>query len=156
MIETTNSRNTPDSHHICSPEAMEALAASLAPRLTGGMVVALVGDLGTGKSVFTRAAARELGVTDTMPSPSYTLVEEYLGTTAVLHIDLYRLADEDEFELLGVAEHMQEAVTFVEWADRAPSFLSAADLSIHISVDADRPECRWCEVRWSDALEDEQ
>ena len=103
--------------------ATEALARALAPRLAAGDLVALVGGLGVGKSVFARAliGARlaAIGRAESVPSPSYTLVQTYdLGEVELWHADLYRLGSLDEIAELGLEEAFAEAITVVEWADR--------------------------------------
>jgi len=114
-----------------------------------GTVVCLHGELGTGKSILARAIARALGVSERMPSPTYTLVEEYQGGVAVLHIDLYRMSEEEEFEMLGIGEEMERSVSLVEWADRAPTLAAAADISIHLRIDPTNTDCRTCTVESS-------
>ncbi len=131
---------------LCGVSETEELARSIAPILTPGSVVCLQGELGTGKSVLARAIATALGVTDRMPSPTYTLVEEYLGRLPVLHIDLYRLSDEEEFEMLGITDEMEHSVSLVEWADRAPELSARADITIRLQMDPTDPECRQCTV----------
>ena len=121
---------------------MEALGTELASLCSEGTVVTLAGELGVGKSVLARAIARALGVTDRMPSPSYTLVEEYPGDPLVLHIDLYRLTDAEEFALLGLDDSMGSAVSLVEWADRAPELLHQSALRVTILFDTENPACR--------------
>jgi tRNA threonylcarbamoyl adenosine modification protein YjeE len=114
--------------------------------LTEGVIVCLLGDLGAGKSVLARAIAAALDVTDRMPSPTYTLVEEYSGRVPVLHIDLYRLGNEEEFEMLGIGEEMERSVSLVEWADRAPSLTARADITIRLKTDRSDSDCRLCTV----------
>lgn len=122
-----------------SPEETALAARRLAPALKPGMIVCLMGDLGAGKSVFARALAGALGVTDPMPSPTFTIVHEYLGSRGlpVLHVDLYRLSGEDEFFYLGIEESMEQAITIVEWPERAPSLLERAHVSVTITVEED-------------------
>ncbi len=116
--------------HSCSEDQTRKLGHSLASRLAPGTVLCVAGSLGTGKSVLLRSVARALGVTDPMPSPSYSIVHEYLGRVPVLHVDLYRLSGEEEFDLLGIEEAMAAAVTLVEWPDRAPSLQKRASVSV--------------------------
>ncbi|MDA3948830.1 MAG: tRNA (adenosine(37)-N6)-threonylcarbamoyltransferase complex ATPase subunit type 1 TsaE [Spirochaeta sp.] len=135
-------------HTLHSVAETEAFSRNLAAAVKPGMVIGLVGDLGAGKSVCVRAAGVALGITDRMPSPSYTLVEEYrVGETVVFHIDLYRLADAEEFYLLGVEERFGEAITFIEWIDRAPEIARRADVIVEFSIDHDNGDYRTVRVR---------
>jgi tRNA threonylcarbamoyl adenosine modification protein YjeE len=136
------SPNSPSAVIACSPEDTEEIGRDLAAGLAAGQVVAVRGDLGVGKSVLVRAAAARLGVTERMPSPSYTIVEQYEARVPVLHVDLYRIVEEAEFEMLGIEEQMERAVTFVEWPERAPQFLLSADIEVTIEIDPGRDGCR--------------
>ena len=91
-----------------------------------GDVIALVGDLGTGKTYFVKGVARGAGVAspDEVSSPSFTLVQEYAGRVPFYHIDLYRLENEYEAEELGLEDYLRgDAITAIEWADRLFSLL---------------------------------
>jgi len=101
---------------------LEELASRVAQVLGPGDVVVLSGEVGTGKTTFVRAAARSLGVTDRVTSPTYQLARGYEGLkdgqrVTVNHMDLYRLEDQDVLELEDYLE--PDAVTFIEWADPA-------------------------------------
>jgi tRNA threonylcarbamoyladenosine biosynthesis protein TsaE len=107
-------------------EAMlEELASRVARVLGPGDVVVLSGEVGTGKSTFVRAAARSLGVTDRMTSPTYQLARGYEGlrdgrSVTVNHMDLYRLEGIEERDVLELEDYLEpDAVTFIEWADPA-------------------------------------
>lgn len=94
--------------------------------LQPGDVVALVGELGTGKTQFIKgiAAGVQVGNPTYISSPSFTLINEYRGKTPFYHIDLFRLKTEKEVEELGLEEYFgSEGITAVEWADRIPSLL---------------------------------
>jgi tRNA threonylcarbamoyladenosine biosynthesis protein TsaE len=94
--------------------------------LLRGDVVALVGELGTGKTQFIKGLAAGAGVRDTryISSPSFTLINEYTGKMPLYHIDLFRLREEKEAEELGLEEYLGgEGITAIEWADRIPSLL---------------------------------
>jgi tRNA threonylcarbamoyladenosine biosynthesis protein TsaE len=134
--------------HPCTPEETAAIGREIAGSLRPGDVVGLRGDLGTGKSVLARAIAGALGVDESMPSPSYTLVEEYTGRYPVLHVDLYRLADEEEFAMLGLDESMEVSVSLIEWIDRAPGIEATAVVAVHLEIDPHNVECRHCSVGW--------
>lgn len=111
-----------------------ALADAL-PRPVAG-VIALEGSLGAGKSTLARALLRELGVSGTIRSPTYTLVEPYDSPAgAVLHMDCYRLGDAEELEMLGLRDSPPEtSLWLVEWPERAAEALPAIDLTIHLTL----------------------
>ena len=105
--------------------ALQGLASKVARVLGPGDVVVLSGEVGTGKSTFVRAAARSLGVTDRVTSPTYQLARGYEGLkdgrrVTVNHMDLYRLEGIEERDVLELEDYLEpEAVTFIEWADPA-------------------------------------
>lgn len=134
----------PTRYRSCSEEETQSIGASLAAGLKPGDLVCVQGELGTGKSVLLRSCAAALGVDEPMPSPSYTIVHEYLGTVPVLHVDLYRLSGEEEFELLGIDEAMSVSVTLVEWPERAPGLMDQATVLVVIGWE---DECRVIEIR---------
>ena len=118
--------------------ATEALATALAaalPASTAGLTLLLRGDLGTGKSTFARALIRALGHSGPVPSPTYTLVEPYdLPGGMVYHIDLYRVAAEEELRYLGWTE-LDEGFRIVEWPDRAPGIAARADIAVELEYE---------------------
>jgi len=94
--------------------------------LQPGDVVALIGDLGTGKTQFIKGLAEGVGVGKAtyVSSPSFTLINEYPGRTPLYHIDLFRLESEKEAEGLGLEEYVRgNGITAIEWADKIPSLL---------------------------------
>lgn len=101
-----------------SPEETEAVGERLGKALGGGEVIAYIGDLGAGKTAFTRGLARGLGICDRVTSPTYTIVNEYLGGRLPLfHFDLYRLSDPEELYDLGFEEYPDRGgVCAVEWS----------------------------------------
>jgi len=106
-------------------------------RLLGpGNVVALVGELGTGKTHLIKGLAGGAGVRrfSYVSSPSFTLIHEYPGKVPVIHIDLFRLGTEREAEDLGLEEYFQgQGIIVIEWADKIPSLLPKDVLHIHLS-----------------------
>jgi tRNA threonylcarbamoyladenosine biosynthesis protein TsaE len=122
---------------VADPEAMRALGMRLGRILAAGDVVALVGDLGAGKTVLTQGLARGLGIAATtpIPSPTFTLVNEHVGgRVPLVHADLYRLEVERELTQLGLVERLgEDEVVVVEWADRFPRILPPDRLEIVIT-----------------------
>lgn len=118
-----------------SEEETEALGARLAAVLTPGTVVAFTGDLGAGKTAFTRGLARGLGVTDRVTSPTFTIVNEYEGGRLPLfHFDMYRLASSEELFDIGWEDYLQRGgVCTVEWSENVSDALEEDALSVEIS-----------------------
>jgi tRNA threonylcarbamoyladenosine biosynthesis protein TsaE len=106
------------------------IAATLGP----GTVLLLVGDLGAGKTAFTRGIAEGLGVDpNEVSSPTFTLVQEYRGgRVPLVHVDLYRLNDPRDIEDLGLEELGSEAVLVIEWAEKLPR---APDNAIRVRLE---------------------
>jgi tRNA threonylcarbamoyladenosine biosynthesis protein TsaE len=102
-----------------SPAETEALGESLAHQLTAGAVIAYTGDLGAGKTAFTRGLARGLGVQERVTSPTFTIVNEYLGGRLPLfHFDMYRLGSSDELYDIGWEDYLARGgVCAVEWSE---------------------------------------
>lgn len=112
----------------------ERFSAAL-PTPPDGLTVLLEGELGAGKSTFARGLIRALGHSGPVPSPTYTLVEPYeLPSTTVYHVDLYRVAAEEELRYLGWNE-LDDGLRLVEWPDRAPQLAGTADLRLRLSYD---------------------
>jgi tRNA threonylcarbamoyladenosine biosynthesis protein TsaE len=106
-----------------SPEETEAIAADLAARLHPGDVVFLHGELGTGKTTFVRGAARALGVTGPVSSPTFTIGHRYEAPVPVAHLDLYRIAGLDPEEWGDLEPYFDGTVAFVEWPDHGREWL---------------------------------
>ena len=115
-----------------SPEETMAFSRKLAGLLQAGDVIALEGDLGAGKTTFTKGLAQGLGITRTVNSPTFTIIKEYSGGTLPLyHMDVYRV--EDAFEDLGFDEYFEgNGITVVEWAHLIDAQLPDQILTIQL------------------------
>ena len=114
----------PASHQTTAPEETEAIGAELARALSAGEVVLV--DLGAGKTTFVRGAARSLGVTVPVTSPTFTIGQRYPAPVPVAHVDLFRIADlgAEDPELL--ADYLApDTITFVEWPSHGESEVAA-------------------------------
>jgi tRNA threonylcarbamoyladenosine biosynthesis protein TsaE len=109
-----------------SPDETEALAARLAERLAPGDVVTISGELGAGKTTFVRGAARALGVTGPVSSPTFTIGHRYDAPTPVAHLDLYRIAGLDPEEWGDLEPYFDGTVAFVEWPEHGGDWLPEA------------------------------
>ncbi|RWZ50107.1 tRNA (adenosine(37)-N6)-threonylcarbamoyltransferase complex ATPase subunit type 1 TsaE [Halobacillus fulvus] len=117
-----------------SPEETQALARKLGERLNPGDVCTLEGDLGAGKTTFTKGLGVGLGVKRTINSPTFTIIKEYQGRMPFYHMDVYRLEDSDED--LGFEEYFNgDGVTVVEWAHFIEEYLPPERLDITIRYD---------------------
>jgi len=121
-----------------SPDETYAIASDFAERLRPGDVIALVGELGAGKTRFVQGLAHGLGVSDStyVRSPSFTLMNEYDGGRLRLyHFDFYRLVEPEELGDLGLDEYFYgDGVTVVEWADRFPGSMPDKAKTIEFSI----------------------
>ncbi len=112
--------------------ATEAAGARLAPELRGGMVIAVNGELGAGKTTLVRGCLRALGWMGRVKSPTYTLVEYYpFSSLYFYHFDFYRFTDPSEWETTGLADCFRnDAACVVEWPERVGALLPQPDLSL--------------------------
>jgi tRNA threonylcarbamoyladenosine biosynthesis protein TsaE len=112
------------------------LGRELGAQLAEGDVIALIGDLGGGKTWFTKGIALGLGIdSDTIVSPTFTLVNEYHGTHSLYHIDLYRLTTNSEVMALGLEEYLSgNGIAVIEWADRWPDELPEGTIQVELRM----------------------
>jgi tRNA threonylcarbamoyl adenosine modification protein YjeE len=115
-------------------DATARLGSGIAGGLTRGDAVALWGDLGAGKTTLARAILRALGVTEDVPSPTFTLVQGYDTRPPVAHYDLYRLKSAREMQELGFEDALADGAVLVEWPERAPEALPPDALHVRLSV----------------------
>ena len=117
-----------------SPEETEQIGYTLAQKLLPGMVIAYEGDLGAGKTAFTRGLARGLGCTEQVTSPTYTIVNEYLsGKMPLFHFDMYRLTCSDDLFDIGWEDYLERGgICAVEWSENVEDALeNPVRISIH-------------------------
>jgi tRNA threonylcarbamoyladenosine biosynthesis protein TsaE len=133
MTKETASEITVD---LTSEAETQQLGRSLGKATQPGLVVALIGNLGAGKTRFVQAAAEGLDIPrEAVNSPTFVLIHEYEGRLPVYHFDTYRLGDIDEFLELGADEYMSgDGVCFIEWADRMEEVLPRDRLSITFEI----------------------
>src|SRR5271165_3309592 len=122
--------------------ATAALAAKISALAEVGDVIALKGDLGSGKTSFARSFIRARGGAEEVPSPTFTLVQIYeLGSAAIWHFDLYRLKSPEEAWELGVEDAFSEGISLIEWPERLGALLPKRRLEITFLF-GERPEAR--------------
>ena len=141
-------------HYVThSPAETENLGAALAERLQPGTVIAYTGDLGAGKTAFTRGLARGLGYREPVTSPTYTIVNEYLGGRLPLfHFDMYRLSSGEELFDIGWEDYLQRGgVCAVEWSENVDDALESP---ICVRIERTGDDSRRITITGGEHLED--
>ena len=126
------------------------LARKFAQSISKGNVIALIGDLGTGKTTFTKGLAKALGILENVGSPTFKLVSEYVGTDSVLyHIDAYRLEGSKDFLNIGGEEYLttEDGITVIEWADIISDILDDDVIQVKFARIQNNSEARQIEIR---------
>ena len=136
-----------------SPEQTEQVGATLAQRLGPGAVIAYCGDLGAGKTAFTRGLARGLGIREPVTSPTYTIVNEYLsGRLPLFHFDMYRLSCADDLFDIGWEDYLERGgVCAVEWSENVAEAMTDA---IVVRIEKTGPESRKITLEGGGSLAD--
>ena len=136
-----------------SPEQTEAVGAALGKVLEPGTILAYRGDLGAGKTAFTRGLARGLGYAEPVTSPTYTIVNEYLGGRLPLfHFDMYRLASSDDLWDIGWEDYLERGgICAVEWSENVDD---AMENAIYITIYKTGEESRKIEIEGGIELAD--
>ena len=134
-----------------SPEETEKIGSALGKILNPGTVIAYCGDLGAGKTAFTRGLARGLGCTDIVTSPTYTIVNEYLsGRMPLFHFDMYRLRSSDDLFDLGWEDYLERGgVCAVEWSENVAD---AMENPIFVRIEKLDADSRRITIEGDDAL----
>ena len=111
----------------------EELGAEFAKKLSGGAVIAMYGDLGAGKTAFVRGMARGMGLSCRVSSPTFTIVNEYLGDRELIHFDMYRLQSADELFDIGWEDYIARgAVCAVEWSENVKDAFFGDEIEVII------------------------
>ncbi len=116
-----------------SEQDTERIGSEFAAELPGGTVVAMYGDLGAGKTAFVRGMARGMGLDCRVSSPTFTIVNEYLGKRELIHFDMYRLSDADELFDIGWEDYLnRDAVCAVEWSEKVQDAFFGDEIVVRI------------------------
>ena len=139
--------------HTNSPLETEALGEKLAQRLPGGTVIAYRGDLGAGKTAFTRGLARGLGYEEPVTSPTYTVCNEYIGGRLPLfHFDMYRLRSSEDLWDIGWEDYLdRNGICAVEWSENVADALEGA---ICVTIEKTGEESRRITIEGGESLAD--
>lgn len=131
-----------------SAEETQSLAGALAAQVRPADLVMLVGEIGAGKTTFTKGFGRALGIDEPITSPTFVLLRSYEGSMVLHHVDIYRLEHLQEVIDLGLMELLDEGgVALVEWGDLAEPVLPRDYLEVRLAVEGEDSEARRIEVR---------
>lgn len=116
-----------------SPMETEEFAFNLAKKISAPRVICLTGDLGAGKTAFTRGFARYFGIEKGVSSPTFIIMHRYMGREVINHYDLYRIGDFDELSDIGFEEQIESGISIIEWPDSFMDFLPEDKIVIKIT-----------------------
>lgn len=111
----------------------ENFAYELAAKITAPKVICLTGDLGAGKTAFTRGFARYFGIEKGVSSPTFIIMHRYEGSEVINHYDLYRLSDFDELLDIGFEEQIESGISIIEWPDSFMQYLPDDKIVVRIT-----------------------
>lgn len=121
-----------------SEKETERIGEELARTLKGGEVIAMYGDLGAGKTAFVRGLARGLGIDARVSSPTFTIVNEYLGNPDLIHFDMYRLSSAEELFDIGWEDYLNRgAICAVEWSENVSDAFFGDEINVKIEKTGD-------------------
>tara|TARA_B100000902_G_scaffold186578_1_gene178860 strand:- start:96 stop:524 length:429 start_codon:yes stop_codon:yes gene_type:complete len=131
-------------HIFYSYTETQKFAESFSEHINPGQIIALIGDLGSGKTTFSQGFARGLGIKEKVISPTFKLVSEYYGQILLLHIDCYRLKNINEFLIIGGEEILskKDAIVLIEWPERIKSMWSDDWIYISFKMSKKEPDVR--------------
>lgn len=119
-------------------EETEGIAKGIASKVRSGDIVCLTGDLGAGKTTFTKCLCKALGVDELVNSPTFNIVNEYDGDFKINHFDVYRISDIEELDDIGFDEYIfSDSVSIIEWANLVESVLPVEAIWIEIDFTED-------------------
>ena len=125
-------------YYTNSDKETEAVGEQFGRTVKDGTVVAMYGDLGAGKTAFVRGMARGMGITERVSSPTYTIVNEYLGDRTLIHFDMYRLGSGDELFDIGWEDYLARgAVCAVEWSENVEEAFYGDEIILTIEKTSD-------------------
>ena len=130
-----------------SASETEELGYKLASRLKGKEVIAFYGDLGAGKTTFTRGIAKYFNTTEDVSSPTYAIAHEYEGENCkIYHFDMYRINSYEDLESTGFFDYLDKGVIVIEWSENVEEFLPKDIIRINIAKNIDNEEQRVIDI----------
>ena len=125
-------------YYTNSDKETEAVGEQFGRMVSDGTVVAMYGDLGAGKTAFVRGMARGMGISERVSSPTFTIVNEYLGERTLIHFDMYRLGSADELFDIGWEDYLARgAVCAVEWSENVEDAFYGDEIRLTIEKTSD-------------------